>query len=187
MKSVNTAEADPNIKNFIVDLSCNSGGTSDVVSAMGGILYNDTSIRTIDKRTGEVKVISFKLDKNMDGKFDEKDDAVKYDLHFAGLTSGVSFSCGNLLPCLMKENGLPIIGATSGGGSCNVELVTTSLGYPVFISAANELIYKDRTSVDAGAAPNYPIEIGVEQDVNYDFSGFYDIAKLSEYVNSYYK
>ncbi|MBO6109099.1 MAG: hypothetical protein J6P16_06830, partial [Eubacterium sp.] len=57
MKSVNKAQADPNIKNFVLDLTCNSGGSTDVVSAMMGIMCDDPSFRTVKKTTKEIDEI----------------------------------------------------------------------------------------------------------------------------------
>ncbi len=186
MKSMKMADEDPNIENFILDLSANIGGSSDVVAAMMDVMCGDTRIRMKDRRTGGVMHSDFETDKNLDGVFDEKDDEVKYDLNFAALTTACSFSCGNLLPCLMKDHGMPIIGETSGGGSCTITIMPTGYGCPITLSTCRELITSEGVSVDGGATPNFPIDVTTEDDMVYDYSAYFDIPTLGNYVDKFY-
>ncbi len=63
---------------------------------------------------------SYDVDRNLDGKFDEKDKDVKINLNVGVLTSNYSFSCANMFPAMMKDYGVALIGQQSGGGSCCV-------------------------------------------------------------------
>ena len=70
--------------------------------------------------TGQRMKTTYDVDRNLDGQFDEKDAQVKYNLNFALLVSPFSWSCGNMLPALLKDYGIPLIGMHTGGGSCAI-------------------------------------------------------------------
>ena len=130
----------------------------------------------------------FKIDKNLDGKFDEKDDAINYKdkFHYAVLTTKYSFSCANALPCYAKADGIMVIGERSGGGGCAT--ISTALGCGAFcmISRSKMLFDKDGKEIDSGAEPDKVIEVKKDADGKADYSSFFDIPALSGYINDFY-
>ena len=77
-------------------------------------VYHFTAVITT---TGNLHEEYAQVDLNLDGVFDDRDKDVVYDFNFAVLTTKTSFSCGNLMPVMCKDNGICVLGETSGGGS----------------------------------------------------------------------
>ena len=175
------------MKNFIVDLSCNGGGDSDVVCYMLAIMGNKNrdnntfSYLVRNHLTGNIVTNLAELDLDLNGVIDDKDKEVGYDLNFAVLTSHISFSCGNLMPCLAKEMGIPVIGETSGGGTCMVVPFYHSNAIAGLLSWSDMLVTSDYKDVDSGAAVDYALPTDDEKKLT-----FYDVAKMREFINSFY-
>ena len=139
--------------------------------------------------TGQHERLYYDIDRNFDGKFDEKDREVKYHLNVAVLESRLSFSCGNMFSSLMKDNGYRIMGATSGGGSCAVQLMQLPEGYTYQMSThRSRLCDKTWRHIDAGIVPDVAIAAGPEVSITIDgsvyqfpdFKVFYNLDKLVE-------
>ena len=150
---------------------------------------------------------------HLDGKFDEKDKNVDYGLRYGVLISKESFSGGNLLPFIMKDNGVLVMGEKSRGGSCAVQRMVTADGYMCWISSARfRMTDKAGNNIDGGIEPDVDLleknEDGSCKTVNVeiesigilgagpetetttieinDYSEFYNIDRLSEEMNSFY-
>ena len=67
------AQNDPEVKNFILDTSTNGGGSSDVVVFITSIFANKPDMYYENVLTGQKMKSSYEVDRNLDGKFDEKD------------------------------------------------------------------------------------------------------------------
>ena len=172
------AENDPEVKNFVIDLATNGGGSSDVVLFITSLLCNKADMYYENVLTGQRFKTTYDVDRNLDGKFDEKDAATKYHLNFALLTSNYCFSCGNLLPALAKDYGIPLIGQRTGGGSCCVLFNPSADGFGYRYSTHRaRLIDTKGNNIDTGIVPNYPLET---------LDDLYDITKVTELINSYY-
>ena len=173
--ALNKAEADPEVENFIIDISTNGGGSSDLVVAITSLITGENYFLAENTLMGRQYTIYFDIDRNFDGKFDAADKDVKYHLNFAVLESSISFSCGNLLPSLLKDQGVLLIGETSGGGSCCVQDMATADGYYYRISSHRaRLLNAARENIDKGVTPHVTIT---------DYPDFYNIEKLSQIVN----
>lgn len=171
------AENDPEVKNFVLDISSNGGGSSDVVLFITSLFCNKADLFYENTLTGQRMKSTFEVDRNLDGKFDEKDAEVEYHLNFALLVSSYSFSCGNLLPSLLKDYGIPLIGMQSGGGSCCVLYNPSADGFGYRYSThRNRLINLKGENIDAGITPTYELE---KDD-------FFDIQKVTQLVEAYY-
>lgn len=115
------AKADPEVRNVVLDISNNGGGSLDVLEYIASAVCGRKHFQWQNTLTGQLEKEYFDVDRNLDGVFDEKDDAVDYSgLNFAVLTSRSSFSCGNLLPSVLADEGIMVMGERSGGGSCAV-------------------------------------------------------------------
>ena len=182
--ALNKAEANSNIKNFVIDLSTNTGGMSEVLLFIMATITGDyASQRNLDVQTGTTYVEKYHVDTNLDGKFDEKDLKKQYDFKFAILTTNLSFSCGNLLPVYAKDEGIMIIGEKSGGGICNIMLGSTSDGLFGTYSSYSALATKSGADVEAGAVPD---KVLIDSSTT-DYSVLYDMDTLSLAINDFYK
>ena len=104
---------------------------------------------------------SYKIDTNLDGKFNDEDClASKYN--FFVLTSALSFSCATWFPHLAKENGCAtIVGENTSGGACNSYITATPDGKIFRISGiAPRASFKDNPGAhpDNGVIVDYPME-----------------------------
>ena len=109
-----TRENSP-IENVVLDLSCNGGGDPNsavlVLSAFLGEGY--TSIQ--NTMSGAMATGVYNVDMNLDHQFDEKDRGLLKKRLFC-LTSPLSFSCGNFVPCVFKNSHkVMLVGDTTGG------------------------------------------------------------------------
>ena len=171
------AENDPEVKNFVLDISTNGGGSSDIVTFITSIFCDKADLFYENALTGQLVKSTFDVDRNLDGKFDEKDAEVKYHLNFALLVSTYSFSCGNLLPALLKDYGIPIIGKRSGGGSCCVLFNPSADGFGYSYSSHRSRMTDTKgKNIDEGIAPDYEL----------DTDDFFNIPKLTQLIKSYY-
>ena len=132
------------------------------------------------------------VDINLDGKFTQEDidEASSFDFNFGVLTSKCSFSCGNLLPSLLKELGIKIIGEQSGGGSCSIITASTSDGMYFAHSSSLSLANRDGDNIDSGVPVDKEMPIGTSYVSDIlpipDVSNFYDFTTIGEYLSYAY-
>ncbi len=195
LDALKKADADPEVENLIIDITANGGGSADIVLAMTSLIMDKSYISQDNSLTGQRSLVEYEVDRNFDRVFDEKDKDVHYDLNFAVLTSDVSFSCGNLFPSILKDNGIPVIGETSGGGSCAIQAMCTADGFCFQISSFRaRLNTLDGENIDTGVTPDIqiPVDGQVQVEISEEmaipaknYQAFYDIDKLSELLREY--
>lgn len=165
------------VTNVVLDLSTNLGGDADAaiytISWMLGLGRSHLK----ESFTGATSSNSYRCDTNFDRTFDANDTVSSKRLFC--LCSPMSFSCGNWVPCALKESGkVTIIGQTSGGGACSVIPLALADGTFYQISGYRKLctekngVYYD---IDQGATPDYRIA---------NFSDFFNRTTLSAYLNT---
>ena len=184
-KCVTRADQNPAIKRFVFDLGTNGGGLTTICQYMLGVASDLKSVKSANNIAGIVVESKYSVDKNLDKAFDEKDDAFKTDLQFGLITSKVSFSCGNWMPSLAKDNGLLLMGERSGGGACAVEVRYTADGMLYTLSSGTCLIDKDEKSIDLGIEPHYA-NAKVNEDGSKDFSETYNFANIDKCFDEFY-
>ena len=170
------------VKNIILDISTNGGGTVGVMLKLLALLSKDnhTKITYFDSPTGQVVSMICNVDTNQDGEYDEKD-VYGNDFNFYILTSDCSFSCGNAFPCVAKlEGNAKIIGQKSGGGECAISIHYLPNSQYVYHSSNLHLGYYDAdknvfTGFEKGATPDIEIK---------NTSDFYDIEKLNSLITA---
>ena len=183
--------AQKGLKNFVIDLSANGGGDEDVAHYINAIIANKKNKSNVynsllrSSMTGNVFEEEYTLDLDLDGKFDDADKNVCYDFNFAVLTSQVSFSCGNLTPCIAQQDGILVLGETSGGGCCMVTKNYFADSENFSLSNVKTLLRQDLTDVDSGAKVVYDLT-KKDKDGSTDYSGLYDFDKLEECINEFY-
>ena len=195
VEALDKAAADPEVKNFVLDLTCNNGGDLGVLQAITTLLAGKTAVTYENVLTKQRGVNEAQVDANFDRVFDDKDKGPRYpELNIAILTSDYAYSCGNLLPSQMKDFGYLIIGEKSGGGSCSIQKMCTPEGFCYQLSSARfRILNKAGENIDGGVEPHIALEVkktkGKDEDgdeVEYsDFSAFYD-PSVGEQIVSWY-
>ena len=167
---------DSPIENVVIDLSDNTGGISDTAAFTMAWFLGEASIGMRDTMTGATCSSVYRCDANRDRKFDEKDTVS--DKNLFCLISPVSFSCGNLVPCMFKESGrVTLLGRPSAGGACIVQNASSAWGTAFRLSGTHQLSFMKNGSfydIDRGADPDFVL-------TNPD--KYYDRKSLTEYIN----
>jgi len=169
-------------KNFLIDISQNLGGSANVMQYILAIMTGSGDYYSTSTLSGNRLRNTGNIDKNLDGVTDDKDSELSCDFRFALLTSAQSFSCGNALPCLAQEKGIPIIGQTSGGGTCmlSVPVFPGKLSYN--ISGFRTFTDSENNDLEAGAKPDLET-VTVDAEGAADYSKLYDIQAVSEFLS----
>ena len=169
------------VENVVMDLSNNLGGSATTAVYAIGMFLGESTDSIENSFSGARMTNYYALDTNLDGKFNKKDTLAGKGLKFYCLISPVSFSCGNLVPCVFKySDDVTLLGKTSGGGACAVLPLSTAYGTAFSISGYIRLSYSKNGAfydIDQGAEPDYIIN---------DPKNFYDRKALTEYINSLY-
>jgi hypothetical protein len=167
------------VKNLILDISLNGGGSCDIVGADVAILRKNRTVQfwSRDVLEGKNKIATYHVDSNFDGVFDEKDDTdPKFDcsgMNIGVLTGKVVFSCGNQFARLMKDYGYPIMGKPTFGGCCCIQVMQTADGQNFIIST-----YRDATT-DKDFVLSEPC-VEPTEGYAFDYDHFYDLDFLSK-------
>ena len=190
------ASENPSIRNILLDLSVNSGGSSDMVAYIIDLIYGDHVFRGFNVLTGQYEYAVLHSDKNLDGVFDEKDEEVKYDFNYAVLTTRAAFSCGNLMPFLMQEHGAVLLGEPSGGGSCSIQISALTNGGTYMMSSwLWGLRDVNGESVEGGCKTDLPIarlepEAPAPESPQFssgDYTPYFDDAMLDRMINEWFE
>ena len=173
-----TRENSP-IENVVLDLSGNTGDAADTAIFTLAWLLGDASLGMKDTMTGAMTTSTYRADVNRNRVFDEKDTVTDKKLYC--LISPLSFSCGNLVPCILKESGIvTLLGRTSGGGSNVVQNVSSPWGTSFQISGRQRISFLKNGSfydVDRGADPDFVLTSPEK---------YYDRQALTDYINNLY-
>ena len=194
------AAENPEIKNVIFDLSCNGGGSPDVMMAILAMTTGQDQLFGRQKFTGQTMTFTFEADTNFDGVYDEKDKEMMYDFNYGVLVTRHAFSCGNLFPIVIRNAGAVIIGEPSSGGSCCIQVGTDAEGLSYVMSSGQwQLVDPQGRNVEDGCAVDLPIEpvssdtadslislLGVDEGLP-SFEGYFDEAMLDEMMNDYFQ
>lgn len=168
---------DSPIENVVIDLSLNGGGALDAAAFVCSWYLGEASVNVRSSLTGAVSTGTYKVDANLDGKFDENDTVS--DRNLFCITGPYSFSCGNLVPNVFKSSRrVTLLGQESGGGSCSVLPLSTAYGSTFRISSPYRMSYLKNGSY-------YDIDTGIEPDCYImKLTNFYDREALTDYINN---
>ena len=194
------ASENPEIENVIFDLSCNGGGSPDVMMAILEVATGQTQLYGIHRLTDRDMTFTFEADTNFDGVYNEKDKDVRYDFNYGVLVTRHAFSCGNLFPFIIQEAGAALIGEPSSGGSCCVQVGTDAEGFSYMMSSGQwQLTDADGVDVEGGCRIDIPIEaksnrivksvlgfFGVDEGLP-NYEKYFDDAYLSQLMNDYFQ
>ena len=154
------------VKNVILDVSLNGGGTIGVMMKLLALISKNNSgyVGLYDDTIGQLSVYTSKVDINGDDAYDVSD-CFGNDFNFYILTSDCSYSCGNAFPCIAQAKGYAkIIGQKSGGGECAVSIHYLPNSEYVYHSSNLHLGYYDEENkafkgFEGGAIPDVEIEL----------------------------
>ena len=170
---------DSPIKNVVLDLSLNGGGAVDAAAYVVAAFLGKASFSVENALSGSRITNDYMCDINFDTKFDKNETLAGKGLNLYCLTTKASFSCGNLVPCIFKEDPhVSIIGQKSGGGACTVGTISTATGTVLDISSNTRLSYIKNGSfynVDQGAEPDFTIS---------KYEHLFDREWLTEYIDN---
>ena len=188
LEALETAAADPEIRNFVIDISNNQGGSVDLVVTAESLLLGsaENGIPSENTLTGQRTENYYDVDRNFNGAFDAADQDVDYGFRYAVLISDSSFSSANLFASVMRDHGVLILGEQSGGGTCAIQNMATADGFMYRFSSA-----RMRLLNQAGE----PLEEGVPVDVDLvlrdssggrDYREFCNIERFSREIDEWY-
>lgn len=148
------------IENIVLDMSCNGGGANHSACVVLAWMLGKCDFAFTNPITGAKWTISYKVDVNMDGTYGDAADTVK-DKKLFCLISPCSFSCGNMVPAMLKaSDSVTILGVTSSGGSSCVQNSSAADGTIFRMSSKYVMSVNKNGSnydIDRGVDPHYYI------------------------------
>lgn len=172
---------DSPIKNVVIDLSNNSGGSVSAAVAVLCWYLKECSFALRDTMTGALSIMNYRCDLDVNELVEDADasDSLAGKCRLYCLISPVSFSCGNLVPAIFEDSHqVTLIGQRTGGGSCVVLPCTTASGTRFQISGTMQIaMVKNGVfyNVDQGIEPHIPLT---------RLSSFYDREGLVELIHN---
>lgn len=156
----------PEVENVILDMSNNTGGSCRTAVATLAWMLGEVQTNITNSITGAKCSSVYVCDINADGKFDEND-TIK-DKKLFCLISPASFSCGNMVPAMLKSSDrVVLLGETSGGGSACV--------YPTMAADSTTFRISSRYVMSENKnGSNYDIDKGIEPHVRLQPETLYD-------------
>ena len=177
-----------NVKNVIIDLASNTGGSVDELAYLCAIVTQKKKITYFNTVTNQILTAELDIDINLDKKFDEDDDISMVEgFNIAVLESKCGFSCGGISPIYLHEANIFTMGQESGGGSCSIYYMYDVYGLPHVASSPHLILTLNGAPIDAirNTSCDLKLEIPEVNGVkNYD--AFYDLDKLTEYITDHY-
>ncbi len=169
------------IEEILIDLSLNGGGNMGALfRTLGFITDENIHYSTLNYLTNYYSIIDYQVDTDGDGTY-PNDAYTQYRWNL--LTSINTFSAANAMASIFKEMNLgTIFGQKSGGGMCTVLPLVLADGTGIAISSTSTIRYVQEEN---GQKVFYPVEHGIEPNVEVEYSDFYNDTKLVEYLNNY--
>ena len=164
----------PEVENVILDMSNNTGGSCRTAVATLAWMLGEVQTNITNSITGAKCSSVYVCDINADGKFDEND-TIK-DKKLFCLISPASFSCGNMVPAMLKSSDrVVLLGETSGGGSACV-YDTMAADSTTFRISSRYVMSENKNG------SNYDIDKGIEPHVRLQPETLYNKKKICSIV-----
>ena len=189
---VNKAAKDDEIKHVVVDLSANTGGSTDEMLFMIALLTGHKNFYSSNTMTDRTSTVTYEFDLNLDKVFDEKDDEMLNLLKgkdISVLTTRNGFSCGGISPIYLHDEGLFTIGEECGGGCCSIYIQYDGYGCMNRSSCPTRTITKNKVSVDEARKTVCDAKLDLPINATAgtrDYSALYDTALLRTLINNHY-
>ena len=196
-KGLQKAQEDQSVKNVVIDLSSNTGGSLDemmyVVSLLTENAVGETAVSFHNRVTDQRIKAKLLIDRNLDRVFDEKDKELNLvkGKNVAVLMSQNGFSCGGISPILLHDNGLFTMGDISGGGCCSIFYQHTGAGLFTTRSSGDALIDKRGRKIDEAREDScdHKFEIKTvesEGKTFLDYSAFFKIEDIERVLAEHF-
>jgi hypothetical protein len=196
-KGLETAAAEEGIHNVVIDLSTNGGGFSDAAVACIALMTGRDYLCGYNTLSKQHFKVYFDIDRNLDGVFDEKDKEVQYNFHYGALVSNASFSCGNMFPFMVRDEGGVVIGEKSGGGACSIQKAVLSEGFDFRISGCKfKLTDLAHADLEPGIEPDLWLdlptvtktnEVTGEEVETKDYAAYGDLDDICRAVSEWFQ
>ena len=189
---VTQAAKDDEIKHVVVDLSANTGGSTDEMLFMIALLTGHKNFYSLNTMTDRTSTVTYEFDLNLDKVFDEKDDEMLNLLKgkdISVLTTRNGFSCGGISPIYLHDEGLFTIGEECGGGCCSIYIQYDGYGCMNRASCPTRTVTKNKVSVDEARKTVCDAKLDLPINATAgtrDYSALYDTASLRTLINSHY-
>jgi|GEM_PF-1177076 len=197
-KGLLKAQADSSVKNVVVDLSSNTGGSVDEMMYLISLLtenkVGETTMSIANRATGQLLTGKFKVDRNLDRVFDEKDAAFNpvAGKNIAVLMSQNGFSCGGISPIYLHDRGIFTMGDDSGGGCCSILYQHSGMGLFTVRSSSDAVVDKNGKKIDEvrEGSCDHKFEIkektGSYGTKTLDFSSFFKIEEIERVLKDHF-
>ncbi len=187
---VREASKDSEIKHLILDLAANTGGSTDEMLFMIGLLTGSSSFYTHNTMNKTFNTATYSFDFNFDKVFDEKDKEIYSLLEGKDITvlaTRNGFSCGGISPIYLHDEGLFTIGEECGGGSCSIYMQYDGYGNNNRASTPSHTVSKNLVSIDVARKTVCDHKLNFPSDqTGYDYSSLYDTATLRALIEAHY-
>lgn len=173
IREIKRVDKDNKIKNIVLDISLNGGGSSAALQRVLGFITNRTQNLFIQDRMSEIYTnISFTIDTNQDGLYNYKDSYNNYNWYI--LAGKNTFSAANVLAHSAKTTKYAkLIGQKSGGGMFAV--LPTVLPDGTHVDISSQSGWTSGTNNKIRSIDDLPYtEHGVEPDYYIPYEKFYD-------------
>ena len=171
-------EANPLVKNILLDLSYNTGGNVGALYRVVGFITDQPfKVTSMNVGSGSKSTSYIQID-----GIDSYE-----NLNWSLLTSPVTFSAGNELTTIFAENEFgPIIGLQSGGGAASITPVLLPNGTAFTMSSNNLNGYRTGTGTELDPYVYNPNEFGITPNYIISIDLIYDNATLLNAIDDYY-
>lgn len=169
--------ADSSIKNVVLDLSCNSGGSINAAMYVAGWLLPYSIINVENSLTGERGSFTYRSDVDLDGQFTTADQLKGKKVYC--LVSPASYSATNFLSStLWDSDQVRLIGRHTSGGACIVQHLTCADG-TIWQTSGNRCLCTNKNG------SYYKIDQGVDVNFSLDsVSDFFNRPVLTAKIDS---
>ena len=174
---------DSDAKNVVIDLACNAGGAIIACGFAMNAICGTSNIYVNNPNTWALHQMVQQYDLNLDGKIDDDDQSIKQlGFNIAVNISDASFSCGNLLPNMLKsiDSNILLTGGKSGGGACAVGFVSTAIGSIQQISSESQFVTMKNGQIE-------DIDGGISPDIALSTTRMFDREYLVQIIDEAYK
>ena len=188
---VQEASKDNEIEHVVIDLAANTGGSTDEMLFMIGLLTGSKNFYTYNRMNDQYFTAAYDFDFNFDKVFDEKDDemiSLLDDKDISVLTTRNGFSCGGISPIYLHDEGLFTIGEECGGGSCSIYLQYDAYGNENRASTPSQTVTKNGKSIDEERLNvcDHHLTFPTDEGGSIDYTGLYDTSTLRNIIEEHY-
>ncbi|MBO4216854.1 MAG: hypothetical protein J5940_02805 [Clostridia bacterium] len=178
------------VKRIIIDMSANTGGSTDEMLYVISLLTNREFLYVNDRSTGQSYRVEYMIDRNLDRVFDEKDEEFDLigDKELAVLTSRNGFSCGGISPVVLNNYGVYTLGENCGGGSCAIYIQNDAFGFIRRASCPMQICNADGVDTDTArlTSCDTALEVTEDGDGSPVYTAFFDVESLAALIDAHY-